>query len=123
KNKEGVIDWQNPQKLQKLPTLANMNDLDFYPPNYERTLNELKMKTDKKFRDSVYLSLEEFGRNINESPNEETVTNEKKTDTTQKDFVRSKNYTIKYFQTFGDEDNVFKLKIKSLDDDIFEFLF
>jgi cytochrome c2 len=71
KSKEGVIDWQNPQKLQKLPTLANMNDLDFYPPNYEKTLNELKMKTDKKFRDSVYLSLEEFGGKFSNEQKEE----------------------------------------------------
>lgn len=70
KNKEGVIDWQNPKKLQKLPTLADMNELDFYPPNYEKTLNKLKMKTEKKFRDSVYLSLEEFGGNNNEVPDE-----------------------------------------------------
>lgn len=75
KSKEGVIDWQNPQKLQKLPTLADMNDLDFYPPNYEKTLNELKMKTDKKFRDSVYLSLEEFGGNTTEIQKEETGKN------------------------------------------------
>lgn len=64
KRKEGVVDWQNPQKLQKLPTLADMSELDFYPPNYEKTLNELKMKTDKKFRDSMYLSLEELGEGI-----------------------------------------------------------
>ncbi|TXI84875.1 MAG: hypothetical protein E6Q37_07550 [Crocinitomicaceae bacterium] len=68
KSKEGVVDWQNPQKLQKLPTLADMNELDFYPPNYEKTLNELKMKTEKKFRDSMYLSLEELGEGIYDTP-------------------------------------------------------
>lgn len=71
KSKEGVVDWQNPQKLQKLPTLADMNDLDFYPPNYEKTLNELKMKTEKKFRDSVYLSLEELGGNATDTQKED----------------------------------------------------
>jgi hypothetical protein len=72
KSKTGAIDWQNPKKLQKLPTLANMSELDFYPPNYEKTLNKLKMKTHKKFRDSVYLSLEEFGGDGTDIPKEET---------------------------------------------------
>ncbi len=56
----GIIDWQNPQKLAKLPTLANMDKLDFYPQGYEDTLNKLKQRKDKKYRDSLYLSMEEF---------------------------------------------------------------
>jgi hypothetical protein len=58
--KNGTIDWQNPKKLQKLPTLAKMKDLNFYPPNYEDSLNKMKQRKDKQYRDSLYLSMEEF---------------------------------------------------------------
>lgn len=60
KTKDGIIDWQNPTKLEKLPTLAKMSDLNFYPPGYEDTLNNIKAPKDKKYRDSLYLSMEEF---------------------------------------------------------------
>ncbi len=56
--KNGVIDWQNPQPLEKLPVSADMRELDFYPPGYEAKLDELKWKTGKKERDSLYLSFE-----------------------------------------------------------------
>ena len=61
KTSNGVIDWQNPQPLEKLPMQADMSDLDFYPQGYETKLNELKWKTGKKERDSLYLSFEEVG--------------------------------------------------------------
>jgi hypothetical protein len=59
KDANGVIDWQNPQPLEKLPIMADMSVLDFYPPGYEAELNRLKWKTGKKDRDSLYLSMEE----------------------------------------------------------------
>jgi hypothetical protein len=59
KMNNGLIDWQNPEQLTKLPQLADMSDLDFYPPDYEAKLNELKWKTGKKERDSLYLSFED----------------------------------------------------------------
>jgi len=59
KMNNGMIDWQNPEQLTKLPQLADMKDLDFYPPDYEAKLNELKWKTGKKERDSLYLSFED----------------------------------------------------------------
>ena len=59
KMSNGIVDWQNPQPLAKLPQLADMNDLDFYPPGYEDRLNELKWKNGKKERDSLYLSFED----------------------------------------------------------------
>lgn len=55
----GIIDWQNPEQLTKLPQMADMKDLDFYPPGYEAKLNDLKWKTGKKERDSLYLSFED----------------------------------------------------------------
>lgn len=57
--KNGQIDWQNPQPLEKLPVMASMNELDFYPPGYEAKLDELKWKTGKKDRDSLYLSMDQ----------------------------------------------------------------
>jgi|GEM_PF-1296646 len=59
KTTNGMIDWQNPQPLEKLPMQADMSDLDFYPQGYETKLNEVKWKTGKKDRDSLYLSFEE----------------------------------------------------------------
>lgn len=59
KTTNGMIDWQNPQPLEKLPMQADMSDLDFYPQGYEAKLNELKWKAGKKERDSLYLSFEE----------------------------------------------------------------
>lgn len=52
----GNINWINPTELEKLPILAKMKELDFYPENYEPKLNELKWSTDKRRRDSLYLS-------------------------------------------------------------------
>ncbi|MGV3630332.1 MAG: c-type cytochrome [Bacteroidota bacterium] len=60
KLQNGIIDWQNPRKLQKMPVLADMKDLNFYPVGYEDTLNKLKLRKDKKYRDSLYLSMEEY---------------------------------------------------------------
>lgn len=57
--KNGIVDWQNPQQLTKLPQMADMNELDFYPEGYEDKLNNLKWKTGKKERDSLYLSFED----------------------------------------------------------------
>lgn len=52
----GNINWINPTELEKLPILAKMKDLDYYPEKYETKLNELKWSTDKNRRDSLYLS-------------------------------------------------------------------
>ena len=64
KMNNGMIDWQNPEQLTKLPQLADMKDLDFYPPDYEAKLNELKWKTGKKERDSLYLSFEDESEDV-----------------------------------------------------------
>jgi len=57
--KDGVIDWQNPQPLEKLPVMADMSDLNFYPAGYEQELNSLKWNAKKAARDSLYLSFED----------------------------------------------------------------
>lgn len=54
------VDWQNPQKLAKIPVPISMKDLDFYPSKYEKTLDELRARKDKKYRDSLYASLDDF---------------------------------------------------------------
>lgn len=59
KSAEGV-DWQNPKKLAKIPVPISMKDLDFYPSKYEKTLDELRARKDKKYRDSLYASLDDF---------------------------------------------------------------
>ncbi|ASS49191.1 MAG: hypothetical protein A3D31_04320 [Candidatus Fluviicola riflensis] len=59
KMNNGIVDWRNPQQLTKLPQMADMKDLDFYPEGYEDKLNNLKWKTGKKERDSLYLSFED----------------------------------------------------------------
>lgn len=58
--KDGTIDWQNPEKLVKIPVPVDMSELDFYPPGYENKLDVLKWKKSKTSRDSLYLSFEEF---------------------------------------------------------------
>lgn len=60
KNTNGMIDWVNPKPLMKIPVPVDMNLLDFYPRGYEDTLNYLKLSKDKRFRDSLYLSMEHF---------------------------------------------------------------
>jgi hypothetical protein len=64
KMNNGMIDWQNPEQLTKLPQLADMKDLNFYPPGYEAKLNNLKWKTGKKERDSLYLSFEDEPQDV-----------------------------------------------------------
>ena len=58
---KGNIDWKDPQPLEKIPTMANMKDLDFYPSGYETALNNKKWNQDKAARDSLYLSFDEMG--------------------------------------------------------------
>ncbi|MDF3028049.1 MAG: cytochrome c class [Fluviicola sp.] len=57
--KNGTIDWQNPEELERLPKPKNMARMDLFPPKYEPKLNELKWFTEKTKRDSLYLSFEE----------------------------------------------------------------
>lgn len=57
--KDGKIDWQNPVELERLPKQKPMSEMDLYPSKYEPKLNELKWFTEKKKRDSLYLSFEE----------------------------------------------------------------
>lgn len=57
--KDGIINWVNPKPLAKIPVAINMKDLNFYPPSYEDSLNAMKLRKDKKYRDSLYLSCED----------------------------------------------------------------
>ena len=59
KGKNGNIDWQSPQELERLPKPKSMKNMDLFPPKYEPKLNELKWFTDKTKRDSLYLSFDE----------------------------------------------------------------
>lgn len=58
-DKNGIINWVNPKSLAKIPVPVDMNDLNFYPSGYEDSLNNMKLRKDKKYRDSLYLSCEE----------------------------------------------------------------
>ena len=58
KDVQGEINWVNPVPLKKIPVLADMSDLDFYPEKFEPTLDSLKWFTSKQKRDSLYLSME-----------------------------------------------------------------
>jgi len=58
KEKDGSINWVKPRHLEKIPVPVSMSQLDFYPPEYEAKLNELKARKGKKYRDSLYLSFE-----------------------------------------------------------------
>ncbi len=60
---DGGIDWQEPKEMEKLPILADMKELDFYPPGYEDKLNELNWNSQKVSRESLYLSFEENVKN------------------------------------------------------------
>ena len=65
KDKDGMINWVKPRKLEKIPVPVSMDLLDFYPPGYEDKLNELKARREKKYRDSLYLSFEDKGSTSN----------------------------------------------------------
>lgn len=60
KQSNGVIDWQNPVPLEKIPVPVDMGELDFYPAEYEPYLDAAKWKKSKKSRDSLYLSFENY---------------------------------------------------------------
>lgn len=74
--KGGKIDWQNPVKLERIPKQKSMSEIDLYPPKYEPKLNELKWFTEKKKRDSLYLSFEEFSSIMIDSTGFETFPEE-----------------------------------------------
>ncbi|MBC9811569.1 cytochrome c [Crocinitomicaceae bacterium CZZ-1] len=86
----GDVDWQDPVELERLPKQKNMNDMDLYPSRYEPKLNELKWHTDKKKRDSLYLSFEgEIVSNIENPSDTITATaNQQKTENRIYDKVR-----------------------------------
>lgn len=58
KDSLGVVNWVKPRPLEKIPVPVAMSELDFYPPDYETKLDELKARKAKKYRDSLYLSFE-----------------------------------------------------------------
>jgi hypothetical protein len=64
KGENGIINWVKPRQLEKIPIPIDMSKLDFYPPEYEAKLNELKVRKDKKYRDSLYLSFEGLQEDI-----------------------------------------------------------
>lgn len=75
KDPSGNINWVEPRDLEKIPVPVDMADLDFYPPEYEAKLNELKTKKTKDFRDSLYLSFEnvQSDKVEEEKPNNERI--------------------------------------------------
>ena len=58
KNEHGIVNWVNPEPLMKIPVPVDMSKLDFYPVGYEDSLNVMKLRKDKLFRDSLYLAME-----------------------------------------------------------------
>lgn len=57
KNKDGRINWVNPQPLSPDLIPVDIESLDFYPPNYIKALNDLGLyRHDKKYLDSLYYS-------------------------------------------------------------------
>lgn len=59
KDSAGNINWIKPRDFEKIPLAVPMDQLDFYPSQYEPKLNELKAGIGKKYRDSLYLSFEQ----------------------------------------------------------------
>ncbi len=55
KTKEGEINWVAPSDLESFLTPVDILTLDFYPPNYEDSLDSWS-NYDKKFKDSLYYS-------------------------------------------------------------------
>lgn len=52
---DGSINWVNPKPVEKFLTPVNPEQLDFYPPGYEATLDNWGLYG-KEFRDSLYFS-------------------------------------------------------------------
>ena len=71
KGQNGLIDWENPEPLRKIPVPIDMSDLDFYPEKYEPYLDGLKWNQSKKSRDSLYLSFEDYQYEANTLRKEE----------------------------------------------------
>lgn len=55
KTKEGEINWTAPKELETFLTPVDILTLDFYPPNYEDSLDSWNAY-DKAFKDSLYYS-------------------------------------------------------------------
>ena len=66
-DKNGIINWVDPKPLAKIPVPIDMAKLNFYPPGYEDSLNTMKLRTDKKYRDSLYLSCEDEFSSISQN--------------------------------------------------------
>ncbi|MBI3136243.1 MAG: cytochrome c [Bacteroidetes bacterium] len=64
KNASGEIVWSNPKPLEKFLTPVEITKLDFYPPDYEASLNEMGYSK-KDFMDSLYYSFACENQNIN----------------------------------------------------------
>lgn len=55
KNADGEIVWNNPKPLESFLNPVEITTLDFYPPDYEASLNKMGY-SDKAFMDSLYYS-------------------------------------------------------------------
>ena len=57
RKEDGSIDWVNPKALDNFLIPVDIYSLNFYPPDYENTLEELCYDVkDKSFTDSLYYS-------------------------------------------------------------------
>ncbi|MBK6527722.1 MAG: hypothetical protein IPG07_20530 [Crocinitomicaceae bacterium] len=55
KNASGEIVWNNPKPLESFLNPVEITTLDFYPPDYEASLNKMGY-SEKAFMDSLYYS-------------------------------------------------------------------
>jgi cytochrome c551/c552 len=68
KNLDGEIVWNNPKPLESFLNPVEITTLDFYPPDYEASLNKMGY-SEKAFMDSLYYS---FACEENQEVKEET---------------------------------------------------
>lgn len=63
KDINGIINWVEPQAIQKVLQTVDINTLDFYPTRYLSTLKELGLNyKNKKYTDSLYYSFSGYQR-------------------------------------------------------------
>lgn len=68
KDETGAINWVNPKPLENFLTTVDINSLNFYPPNFEETLEDKYIKNaSKKTKDSIFYSFY-CGGGINKNP-------------------------------------------------------
>lgn len=98
KNANGEIVWNNPKQLESFLNPVEITTLDFYPPDYEASLNKMGY-SEKAFMDSLYYSFACENEVEEESPCSNIIIPQRRLIPEERDFIYGDNRPIDKLMT------------------------